>query len=231
MGTRKRGASSGPSEATEVRATMGGPTSSRPDRAGGAAPASSCTRMESVAWTVGRAGPPPPSAAATKTTDPAQAPPARGGGESARRGQGPAFAAPEPRQHRLLGVEDGISRLEPRIDVAQRIGGRGDDFLVVHGSPWGGPRMRRCRRLQRACRPRIEWGVAESVPRNRTRGVRMGPAPCGAIKGTRMSPFRWIGPDLELTIHVQPGARRSEVQGLHAGAIKIRISARAVEGA
>ncbi|HZX94641.1 MAG TPA: DUF167 family protein [Myxococcales bacterium] len=46
-----------------------------------------------------------------------------------------------------------------------------------------------------------------------------------------MSPFRWIGPDLELTIHVQPGARRSEVQGLHAGAIKIRISARAVEGA
>jgi uncharacterized protein (TIGR00251 family) len=40
-----------------------------------------------------------------------------------------------------------------------------------------------------------------------------------------------MGPDLELSIHVQPGARRSQVQGLHAGAIKIRIPARAVEGA
>jgi uncharacterized protein (TIGR00251 family) len=42
---------------------------------------------------------------------------------------------------------------------------------------------------------------------------------------------RWVGADLELTIHAQPGARRTEVQGLHGEAIKIRISARPVEGA
>jgi uncharacterized protein len=42
---------------------------------------------------------------------------------------------------------------------------------------------------------------------------------------------RWVGADLELSIHAQPGARRTEVQGLHGDAIKIRISARAVEGA
>ncbi|HET7788802.1 MAG TPA: DUF167 family protein [Myxococcales bacterium] len=34
-----------------------------------------------------------------------------------------------------------------------------------------------------------------------------------------------------MSIHAQPGARRTEVQGLHGDAIKIRISARAVEGA
>jgi uncharacterized protein (TIGR00251 family) len=37
--------------------------------------------------------------------------------------------------------------------------------------------------------------------------------------------------DLELSIHAQPGARRTEVHGLHGDAIKIRISARAIEGA
>jgi uncharacterized protein (TIGR00251 family) len=46
-----------------------------------------------------------------------------------------------------------------------------------------------------------------------------------------VSPYRWIGADLELSVHVQPGAKRSEVEGLHAGAIKIRLGARAVEGA
>lgn len=46
-----------------------------------------------------------------------------------------------------------------------------------------------------------------------------------------MSFHRWVGADLELSIHAQPGARRTEVQGLHGDAIKIRISARAVEGA
>ncbi|HEY5677913.1 MAG TPA: DUF167 family protein [Myxococcales bacterium] len=34
-----------------------------------------------------------------------------------------------------------------------------------------------------------------------------------------------------MSIHAQPGARRTEVQGLHGDAIKIRISARPVEGA
>ena len=46
-----------------------------------------------------------------------------------------------------------------------------------------------------------------------------------------MAFHRWIGADLELSVHAQPGARRTEVQGLHGDAIKIRISARAVEGA
>ena len=44
-------------------------------------------------------------------------------------------------------------------------------------------------------------------------------------------PHRWIGADLEIWIRAQPGARRTEVQGLHAGAFKIRIAARAIEGA
>ena len=43
--------------------------------------------------------------------------------------------------------------------------------------------------------------------------------------------FRWDGDDLELTLHAQPGARRSEIQGLHGDAIKIRIAAPPAEGA
>lgn len=35
----------------------------------------------------------------------------------------------------------------------------------------------------------------------------------------------------EITLHVQPGASRSEWAGLHGDALKLRISARAVEGA
>ncbi|MDQ7990634.1 MAG: DUF167 domain-containing protein [Candidatus Dactylopiibacterium sp.] len=35
---------------------------------------------------------------------------------------------------------------------------------------------------------------------------------------------------LTLALHVQPGARRTEVAGLHAGAIKIRLAAPPVEG-
>ena len=44
-------------------------------------------------------------------------------------------------------------------------------------------------------------------------------------------PHRWIGPDLELWIRAQPGARRTEAKGAHAGAYKIKIAARAIEGA
>jgi hypothetical protein len=33
-----------------------------------------------------------------------------------------------------------------------------------------------------------------------------------------------------LTLHVQPGARRTEVMGLHGDALKIRVAAAAVEG-
>jgi uncharacterized protein (TIGR00251 family) len=46
-----------------------------------------------------------------------------------------------------------------------------------------------------------------------------------------VSPYRWIGDDLELSVHAQPGARRSEAHGSHGDAIKIRIAARAIEGA
>lgn len=35
----------------------------------------------------------------------------------------------------------------------------------------------------------------------------------------------------ELTLHVQPGASKSELAGLHGDALKLRIAARAVEGA
>ena len=35
---------------------------------------------------------------------------------------------------------------------------------------------------------------------------------------------------LVLTLHVQPGAKRTEVAGLHGGALKIRLAAPPVEG-
>jgi uncharacterized protein (TIGR00251 family) len=35
----------------------------------------------------------------------------------------------------------------------------------------------------------------------------------------------------EITLHVQPGASRSELAGLHGDALKLRIAARPVEGA
>ncbi len=44
-------------------------------------------------------------------------------------------------------------------------------------------------------------------------------------------PYRWKGADLELRIHAQPGAKRTEPQGVHGGALKIRLQARPVEGA
>jgi len=45
------------------------------------------------------------------------------------------------------------------------------------------------------------------------------------------SPHRWLGTDLELNVHAQPGARRTLAQGTHGDAIKIRVAAPAVEGA
>jgi uncharacterized protein len=43
--------------------------------------------------------------------------------------------------------------------------------------------------------------------------------------------WQWVGADLFLRVRAQPGARRTEVRGLHAGALKVRVAARAVEGA
>lgn len=44
----------------------------------------------------------------------------------------------------------------------------------------------------------------------------------------------WLRPvdnGVEITVHIQPGASRSELAGEHGEALKVRISARAVEGA
>jgi len=44
----------------------------------------------------------------------------------------------------------------------------------------------------------------------------------------------WLRPvdnGVEIAVHIQPGAARSELAGQHGDALKVRISARAVEGA
>jgi uncharacterized protein len=44
----------------------------------------------------------------------------------------------------------------------------------------------------------------------------------------------WLRPldgGAEITVHIQPGASRSELAGEHGEALKVRIAARAVEGA
>jgi hypothetical protein len=45
-------------------------------------------------------------------------------------------------------------------------------------------------------------------------------------------PWRRIGADgaITLTVHAQPGAKRTEVAGAHGGALKIRIASPPVEG-
>ena len=47
-----------------------------------------------------------------------------------------------------------------------------------------------------------------------------------------ISPWRRVGTDgaITLTIHAQPGAKRTEVAGVHGGALKIRVAAPPVEG-
>lgn len=42
--------------------------------------------------------------------------------------------------------------------------------------------------------------------------------------------YRWDGNDVILALHVQPGARRDEITGLHGGRLKVRITATPVEG-
>lgn len=46
-----------------------------------------------------------------------------------------------------------------------------------------------------------------------------------------MSWFQRHGELLTLTLHIQPGAKRSEIAGLHGDALKIRIAAPPVDGA
>ncbi|MHB1301048.1 MAG: DUF167 domain-containing protein [Burkholderiales bacterium] len=42
--------------------------------------------------------------------------------------------------------------------------------------------------------------------------------------------FRQEGEILTLTLHVQPGAKKTEIAGLHGDALKIRLAAPPVEG-
>lgn len=47
-----------------------------------------------------------------------------------------------------------------------------------------------------------------------------------------MTPYlRPSGPATLITVHVQPGAAAARIVGLHGDALKVRIAARAVEGA
>ncbi|HYV65331.1 MAG TPA: DUF167 family protein [Myxococcales bacterium] len=52
-----------------------------------------------------------------------------------------------------------------------------------------------------------------------------------ADEAVRTSFHRWIGEDLELRVHAAPGAKRTEAHGLHGPSLKVRLQARAVEGA
>ncbi len=45
-----------------------------------------------------------------------------------------------------------------------------------------------------------------------------------------MSWWRAQGDALVLELHVQPGAARTEVAGLHGGRLKVRVAARAIDG-
>jgi len=46
-----------------------------------------------------------------------------------------------------------------------------------------------------------------------------------------MAWFRHDNDRLILSVHAQPGAKRTAIQGLHGGALKVRVAAPPVEGA
>lgn len=45
-----------------------------------------------------------------------------------------------------------------------------------------------------------------------------------------MSWFRREGDKLFIAVHAQPGAKRTEIQGLHGDALKVRVSAPPIDG-
>lgn len=50
------------------------------------------------------------------------------------------------------------------------------------------------------------------------------------MSDTASSWYRHDGERITLTLHIQPGAKRTEIAGIHDGALKIRIAAAPVEG-
>jgi uncharacterized protein (TIGR00251 family) len=52
------------------------------------------------------------------------------------------------------------------------------------------------------------------------------------LSSSSAEPWRRVGADgsITLTIHAQPGAKRTEVAGIHGDCLKIRLAAPAVEG-
>src|SRR5689334_22333629 len=122
-----------------------------------------------------------------------------------------------------------------RERCARATAGRNRKRKVVRGRcrfrAWTLPARERAARAGADCVPQVLR--SKRAPPG---GVRIGPwyqieTLLGRV--ARMSEsidfHRWIGSDLELRIRAQPGARQTEVSGMHAGCLEIRVRARATE--